>query len=94
MAPVTRASGKVPAVRFRYAANRAARKAMHVFADNSRHDALRADGLYQRARDRGKRHPQTVRILGHGRLRILRVCFRDGTPYDPAVHHARLGGGG
>ncbi|MEU9835946.1 IS110 family transposase [Streptosporangium sp. NPDC048047] len=89
MAPVTRASGKVHTVGFRHAANRAARKALHTFADNSRHDDPWAANLYQRARDRGKRHPQTVRILGRGWLRIMFACFRDGTPYDPAVHHAR-----
>ncbi|WP_268246343.1 transposase [Streptosporangium pseudovulgare] len=89
MAPVTRASGKVHTVGFRHAANRAARKALHTFADNSRHDDPWTADLYQRARDRGKRHPQTVRILGRGWLRIMFACFRDGTPYYPAVHHAR-----
>jgi transposase len=89
MAPVTRASGKVHTVGFRHAANRAARKALTHFADNSRHNNLWAADLYRRARDRGKRHPQTVRILGRGWLRVMHACFRDGTPYDPAVHHAR-----
>ncbi|GAA4485251.1 IS110 family transposase [Actinoallomurus oryzae] len=89
MASVTRASGKVHSVGFRHAANRAARKALHTFADNSRHDDPWAADLYRRARDRGKRHPQTVRILGRGWLRIMHACFRDGTPYDPAIHHSR-----
>ena len=89
MAPVTRASGKVHTVGFRHTANRPARKALTHFADNSRHDDPWAAGLYRRARNRGKRHPQTVRILGRGWLRIMHACFRDGTPYDPAVHHAR-----
>ncbi|MEV0409192.1 IS110 family transposase [Actinoallomurus sp. NPDC050550] len=89
MAPVTRASGKVHTVAFRHAANRAARKALSHFADNSRHDDPWAADLYKRARDRGKRHPQTVRILGRAWLRVMHACWRDGTPYDPALHHAK-----
>lgn len=87
MAPVTRASGKVHTVGFRHAANKAARTALGRFADNSRHDNPWADDLYRRARDRGKRHPQAVRTLGRGWLRVIHACWRDGTPYDPAVHH-------
>ncbi|MEV4531604.1 IS110 family transposase [Streptosporangium sp. NPDC049304] len=89
MAPVTRASGKQHTVGFRHAANRPARKALTHFADNSRHDDPWAADLYRRARDRGKRHPQAVRILGRGWLRVIHACYRDGTPYDPAVHHTR-----
>jgi transposase len=89
MAPVTRASGKVHTVGFRHCANRPARKALSHFADNSRHDNPWAADLYQRARHRGKRHPQAVRILGRGWLRIMHACFRDHIPYDPAVHNAR-----
>lgn len=89
MAPVTRASSKVHTVGFRHTANRPARKALTHFADNSRHDDPWAADLYRRARNRGKRHPQTVRILGRGWLRIMHACFRNGTPYDPAVHHTR-----
>jgi transposase len=89
MAPVTRASGKQHAVGFRHAANRPARKALTHFADNSRHDNSWAADLYQRARDRSKRHPQAVRILGRGWLWVIHACYRDGTPYDPAVHHTR-----
>ncbi|MET8053033.1 transposase [Streptosporangium sp. NPDC005286] len=84
MAPVTRASGKVHAVGFRHGANRPARKALTHFADNSRHDSPWAADLYRRARERGKRHPQTVRILGRGWLRVIHACFRDGThPMTP-----------
>jgi transposase len=89
MAPVTRASGKVHTVGFRHTANRPARKALTHFADNSRHDNPWAADLYQRARNRGKRHPQTVRILGRGWLRVIHACFHNGTPYDPNIHHTR-----
>ncbi|MFB9836384.1 transposase [Actinoallomurus acaciae] len=89
IAPVTRVGGKVHTVDFRHVANRAARKALHTFAGNSGHDDPWAADLYQRARDRGKRHPQTVRVLGGGRLRIIHARFRDRIPYDPAVHHSR-----
>jgi hypothetical protein len=50
-------SGKTSSVHFRLAANRRARQALHVFADNSRHSSPWAAKLYADARARGKRHP-------------------------------------
>jgi Transposase IS116/IS110/IS902 family len=64
--PVTRASGKTSSVHFRLAANRRARQALHVFADNARHGSPWAATLYADARARGKRHPQAVRRPGPG----------------------------
>jgi len=40
------------------AANRNARQALHVFADNARHGSPWAAKLYADARARGKRHPK------------------------------------
>lgn len=37
----------------------------------------------------GASHAHTVRILGRSRLRIIHACFRDGMPYDLAVHRTR-----
>jgi transposase len=56
-APVTIASGKTSSVCFRLTANRRARQALHIFADNSRHSSPWAARLYADARARGKRHP-------------------------------------
>jgi transposase len=86
--PVTRASGKTSTVRFRMAANRNARQALHVFADNARHGSPWAAKLYADARARGKRHPQAIRILGRAWLRVIWACWHTNTPYDPAKHRA------
>jgi transposase len=86
--PVTRTSGKTSSVRFRMAANRNARQALHVFADNARHGSPWAAKLYADARARGKRHPQAIRILGRAWLRVIWACWHANTPYDPAKHRA------
>jgi transposase len=86
--PVTRASGKSSNVHFRLAANRRARQALHVFADNARHSSPWAAKLYDDARARGKRHPQAVRVLGRAWLRVIWACWHTNTPYDPAKHRA------
>jgi transposase len=88
--PVTRASGKTSTVRFRMAANRNARQALHIFADNARHGSPWAAKLklYADARARGKRHPQAIRILGRAWLRVIWACWHTNTPYDPTKHRA------
>jgi transposase len=86
--PVTRASGKTSSVHFRLAANRRARQALHIFADNSRHSSPWAATLYANARARGKRHPQAVRVLGRAWLRVIWSCWHTNTPYDPGKHRA------
>jgi len=86
--PVTRASGKTSSVHFRLAANRRARQALHIFADNSRHSCPWAATLYANARARGKRHPQAIRILGRAWLRVIWICWHTNTPDNPAKHRA------
>ena len=86
--PVTHASGKTSSVHFRLAANRRARQALHVFADNARHGSPWAAKLYADARARGKRHPQAVRILMRAWLRVIWACWHTNTPYDPVRHRA------
>jgi transposase len=86
--PVTQASGKTSSVAFRLAANRRARQALHVFADNSRHSSPWAATRYADARARGNRHPQAVRVLGRAWLRVIWGCWHTNTPYDPAKHRA------
>lgn len=86
--PVTRESGKGRAVTFRWAANTRARKALTMFAENSRHDSAWAAQLYADARRRGKRHPHAIRILMRSWLRVIWACWHTNTIYDPDKHGA------
>lgn len=88
VAPVTYASGKKRSVAFRVSANRHARQALTVFADNSRHADPWAASLYANARSRGHRHPHAIRILARGWVRIMWQCWRTNTDYDPSRHQA------
>jgi transposase len=85
-APVTKASGKTSGVYFRWAANRRARKALTAFAHNSRLASPWAGRLYTEARARGKRNPHATRIVARAWLRVIWACWRQATPYNPALH--------
>jgi transposase len=86
--PVTKQSGKATSVHFRWAANTRARDALATFADNSRHASPWAATLYWQARQRGKRHPQAVRILMRAWLRVMWACWHTNTPYQVNHHRA------
>ncbi len=86
--PVTKESGKHRAVHFRWACNKRFRRAMTIFADNSRHASPWAAKIYNNARASGKDHPHAVRILARAWIRVIWRCWLDGTPYDPAKHGA------
>ena len=86
VAPVTRASGKSRSVVCRWACNKNLRAAVTCFADNSRHASAWAADLYQRAKQRGCRHPHAIRILARAWLRVLWRAWQSHTPYDPAKH--------
>jgi transposase len=86
--PVTRASGKHRSVSFRHACNTKARKALTTFADNSRRDSPWAAQVYQRARERGCRHPHAIRILARAWLRVIWACWHSERAYDPAQHRS------
>ena len=87
--PVTRRSGKQHAVCFRHATNAKARKALTVWADNSRHGSPWAEHIYRDARARGCRHPHAVRILARAWLRVIWTCWHTNTAYDPARRRGR-----
>jgi transposase len=89
-APVTRQSGKSRSVAFRWACNTRLRKALTIFANNSRHSSPWAADIYHRARARGARHPHAIRILARAWLRVLWRCWVDRRPYDPAKHRAAM----
>lgn len=87
-APVTRRSGKVISVGFRWACNKRLRRAITGWADNSRRGSPWAEAIYRRARDRGADHPHAVRILARAWIRVLWRCWTDGVAYDAARHAA------
>jgi transposase len=87
--PTTKRSGKQHAVCFRYATNAKARKALTLYADNSRHASPWADRIYRNARARGCRHPHAVRILARAWIRVIWACWHTNTPYDPTRRRGR-----
>lgn len=87
--PVTKRSGQQRAVCFRHATNAKARKALTLYADNSRHASPWAERIYRDARARGCRHPHAVRILARAWLRVIWACWHTNTPYDPARRRGR-----
>ena len=87
--PVTKRSGHQHAVCFRHATNTKARKALTLYADNSRHASPWAERIYREARARGCRHPHAVRILARAWLRVIWACWHTETTYDPARRRGR-----
>lgn len=86
VAPVTKASGKLHTVGFRWAADKKLRNALIDFADDSRHASPWAAKIYDDAIARGKRHPHAVRILARAWVRVIWRCWQDHTAYDPRLH--------
>lgn len=86
VAPVTRASGKLHSVGFRWAADKKLRNALIDFADDSRHASPWAAKVYNDAIARGKRHPHAVRILARAWVRVIWRCWQDNTAYNPQLH--------
>ena len=90
VAPVTRASGKMHTVGFRYACDKKLRNAIIDFADDSRRASPWAAKIYTDAINRGKRHPHAVRILARAWIRVIWRCWQDGTAYNPDLHRAAV----
>jgi hypothetical protein len=84
-APVTRASGSTRTVHFRRACIHPLRETLWTFAFSSLKHCARAQAYYLRARKRGKKHAEAVRMLGNVWLRIIIAIRRDRRPYDEAV---------
>lgn len=84
--PVTKESGEHRAVHFRWACNKRFRQAITTFADNSRHASPWAAKVYTDARARGLDHPHAIRVLARAWIRVIRRCWQDSAPYDPARH--------
>jgi transposase len=88
--PVTHASGKSRGVVFRWACNRNLRFAVTCFADNSRHASEWAASIYNKARQRGCKHPHAIRILARAWIRVLWRAWWNSAPYDPNLHGAAM----
>jgi transposase len=86
VAPVTRASGKLRSVGFRWACDKKLRAAVIDFADDSRHGSPWAAKVDADALARTRRHPQAVRILARAWIRVIWRIWQDHTSYDPAKH--------
>jgi len=86
VAPVTKASGKMTNVGFRWAADKKLRNALIDFADDSRHASPWAANIYTHAIHRGKRHPHAIRILARAWVRVIWRCWQNHTPYNPQLH--------
>jgi transposase len=84
--PITKRSGQQRSVTFRYASNSKARKALTLYADNSRRASPWAERIYHQARARGCRHAHAVRILARAWLRVIWACWHTNTTYDPTRH--------
>jgi transposase len=90
LAPVTRSSGRMRRVRFRYAANALMRDAFTWWAYNSIRMSPWARAAYDAGKARGLHHHRALRGLGARWGRVLWRCWQDRTPYDEEQHLASL----
>lgn len=84
-APITRASGTTRTVHVRRACIHPLRETMWQFAFCSLQHSPWAREYYNRARARGKRHAEAVRMLANVWLRIIIAMRRDHQAYDEAI---------
>ncbi|MBI4276996.1 MAG: IS110 family transposase [Armatimonadetes bacterium] len=84
-APVTRQSGTTRIVRVRRACIHPLRETLWHFAFSSIRWCAWAKEYYARARARGKKHAETVRMLANVWLRIIIAMRRDRRPYDETI---------
>jgi len=84
-APVTRASGTSRTVHFRRACIHPLRDTLWHFAFCSLLRCAWAKAYYHRARARGKKHAEAIRMLGNVWLRIIVAMRRDHCLYDETI---------
>lgn len=85
-APVTKQSGKTRTVRIRHGCNKFLRAAVHLWADESRHQCVWAQAYYQAKKGTGMSHACALRCLGQRWLKILWKMWQTHTPYNEALH--------
>ncbi|MFC1806279.1 IS110 family transposase [Planctomycetota bacterium] len=88
--PVTKESGGSGGARFRWACQKGFRNTLFLFAFTSLRSSLWARAFYDRARARGKTHPQALRMLGAKWLKIIYRMWVDRRPYDERLYMASL----
>jgi transposase len=88
--PVTKASGKIRVVQFRFACNKLLRYASYWFSFNSLNRCEWANKYYRDQRRKGHSHHQALRALGAKWLKIIFVMWRDHKPYDENYHLANI----
>lgn len=86
VSPSTRQSGKHSHVSYRRGCNTNLRAALIDWAQDTPRANAWARDTYDRARNRGCRHPHAARILAQGWTRILWRCWHDHQPYNPDLH--------
>jgi transposase len=90
LAPVTRSSGRMRRVRFRYAANTLMRDAFTWWAYTSIRMSPWARAAYDAGKSRGLHHHRALRGLGARWARVLWRCWQDSRPYDEERHLASI----
>lgn len=86
LSPVTRASGRMHQVRFRYACNHRMRHAIDWWAFVSTRETDWAAAAYEQGRARGQGKYRALRGVGARWTRVLWRCWQDSTTYDPDRH--------
>lgn len=82
-APVTQQSGKtLSVVKFRRACKKQLRHALHLFAGCSLLRSNWARRCYDEHRQRGKKHPEALRVVAHKWLKIIFAMRRSNTLYN------------
>lgn len=88
--PITKKSGDGGGPKFRWACQKGFRNTMFLFAFQSITRSLWARACYDRARERGKSHPEALRGLGAKWLKIIYRMWVDRKPYDERLYIASL----
>ena len=90
VAPVTKRSGKSSYVKFRYACNKEYRNTLTTFAFCSVNWSPWARGYYDKARQNGKRHYESLRLLAYKWTRIIFKLWQTGEMYNEEYHTKNL----
>ena len=85
-APVSYQSGQIHKVRLRFHCNKALRRTVHLWANESRQSSAWAAVYYEQLRERGQSHARALRCLGQRWLKILWKMWQTSTAYDPDLH--------
>ena len=88
--PLTKESGKVRVVHFRFSCNKRLRHAVYWLAFTSLNQSEWAKVYYREQRSKGHNHHQAIRALGAKWLKIIFVLWKDHKPYDENYHLANI----